>query len=159
MERTLYLIRHAPAETQIEPGGRDFDRALTPEGRKLAEAQAQALLNAGVHLDGLIASTALRAWQTADVFSRILDLPDNRCVRWPLLYSAKVQELISMRISKSWNVVGIVAHNPVLSDMAAAISRSFDESIPAAGILGISFPVSQWLWPKTGTIVHRFFPE
>jgi phosphohistidine phosphatase len=161
MERILYLIRHAPAEDAALSGTRDYDRALTFEGRELANRQATQLLERGIRLDGLIGSTATRAWQTAEVVASILRLPESRCVKWPILYSAKVQELIAVRVSKSWNTVALVGHNPALTELAKHLVKPGEEApaeIPMGGILGISFPTNQWLWPKSGLIVLKLFP-
>ena len=162
MERILYLIRHAPAEDAALSGTRDFDRALTYQGRELAIHQAEQLLERGIRLDGLIGSTATRAWQTAEVVASVLRLPESRCVKWPILYSAKVQELVAVRVSKSWNTVALVGHNPSLSELAKHLVKPSSDivipEIPPAGILGISFPTNQWLWPRSGQIVLQLFP-
>jgi len=158
MDRTLYLIRHAPAEDAAFTGTRDFDRPLTSAGRTLAKQQAEQLVERGIHLDGLIGSTALRAWQTAEVVANTLNLPESRCVKWPILYSAKVPELVAVRVSKSWNTVAIVGHNPSLSLLAQYLVKGYEVSIPPAGIIGISFPVNQWLWPRAGQVVLELFP-
>jgi len=158
MERILYLIRHAPAEDAALSGARDYDRALTSDGRALANQQANQLVERGIHLDGLIGSTAVRAWQTAEVVANTLNLPESRCVKWPILYSAKVQELVAVRVSKSWNTVALVGHNPSLSLLAQYLVKGYEAEIPPAGIIGISFPTNQWLWPRTGQIVLELFP-
>jgi len=158
MERILYLIRHAPAEDAALSGARDFDRALTYEGRELATRQAEQLLERGIRLDGLIGSTATRAWQTAEVVASVLHLPESRCVKWPILYSAKVQELVAVRVSKSWATVALVGHNPTLTELAKYLAKGYETEIPMAGILGITFPTNQWLWPKAGQVVLELFP-
>lgn len=158
MEKILYLIRHAPAEDAALSGTRDFDRALTFEGRELAIRQSEQLLERGIRLDGLIGSTAVRAWQTAEVVASVLRLPESRCVKWPILYTAKVHEIIAVRVSKSWNTVALVGHNPTLSALAQHLIKGYEKEIPPAGILGISFPANQWMWPRAGQIVLELFP-
>lgn len=158
MERILYLVRHATAEEAPLSGIRDFDRALTPEGRVLAKQQANRLLERNIRIDGLISSAAMRAQQTADIIAQTLNIAENRCVKWPLLYSAKVPELVAVRVSKSWATVGLVGHNPALSDLVSYVVPGATVDLPPAGIIGISFPVSQWLWPKAGTIVLELNP-
>lgn len=158
MEKILYLIRHAPAEDAAISGTRDFDRSLTFEGRELAIRQSEQLLERGIRLDGLIGSTAVRAWQTAEVVASVLRLPESRCVKWPILYTAKVHEIIAVRVSKSWNTVAIVGHNPTLSALAQHLIKGYEKEIPPAGILGISFPANQWMWPRAGQIVLELFP-
>ncbi len=158
MERILYLIRHATAEESPLSGIRDFDRALTPEGRNLARQQAGKMLEKNIRLDGLVGSSAMRAWQTAEIIAQTMQIAENRCVKWPLLYSAGIRDLNAMRISKSWATVGVVGHNPALSDWAAFLTKNYSTDIPPGGIVGISFPISQWMWPKAGSLVVEIFP-
>jgi len=158
MERTLFLMRHGPAEDEIPAGRRDYDRPLTPEGRSLVKRQAERLLDKGIRFDGLIASTATRAWQTAEIIASELELTDNRCVRWPILYTARPQEVIAVRVSKSWNSVILVGHNPVLSEVASRLCKSFQGELAPGQIVGFTFPVTQWLWPDAGTLIMDLKP-
>ncbi len=62
----LYLIRHAEAVELGSPGAaRDFDRALSVQGRTQAHALAAALARLGQVADTLVASPLVRAHQTA----------------------------------------------------------------------------------------------
>lgn len=63
--RTLVLMRHAETEA-VRPGSPDRDRRLTPDGERWAAAVGEALRASGVAADLVVASSAVRARQTAE---------------------------------------------------------------------------------------------
>ncbi|NLB63461.1 MAG: hypothetical protein GX801_05060 [Fibrobacter sp.] len=154
--RILYLMRHGEAELDVPVGTRDFDRPLTEHGRELIVKQAETLIANDIAFDGLIASAAARAWQTAEIIAEKLEMQANRCISWPILYSAKIQEVIAVNIPRSWSSTILIGHNPVLSQVAAKLCSEFNEDLDEGQIIGISFPSSQWLWPHAGTLIHNF---
>jgi 2,3-bisphosphoglycerate-dependent phosphoglycerate mutase len=80
----LYLIRHGQALTEVDGIMKDY--GLTPLGVKQAERLRDRLAGSGeVAADVLIASTFLRARQTAEVIAPALDLP--------IIFDDEVQEL------------------------------------------------------------------
>ena len=66
--KTLIIFRHGEAE-DTPPGKTDADRALTGKGRDQAARQGNFLRQAGMVPEKVIASSALRAVQTAEAFS------------------------------------------------------------------------------------------
>jgi phosphohistidine phosphatase len=158
MNRILYLVRHADAENALS-GNRDFDRVLSAEGRRSAKIQAERFIQSQGKIDGLISSNAPRAWQTAEIFAEAANIPDNRCIKWPILYSGKVDELIAAAIPRSWNQVVLIGHNPTMSEMAHLLCNSYKGELPTCGVVGIAFSQSQWLWPNAGKIILQLQPS
>jgi phosphohistidine phosphatase len=152
MNRILYLVRHGDADSPL-PGQRDFDRALSPAGRACIEAQAERILMSQGRLDGILTSNAPRALASAEILASTLAVPDNRMVKWPVLYSGGVHALIANPIPRSWAQVAMVGHNPSLSLLAHFLVSSYNESLEPGSVLGISFLSSQWMWPNSGKIV------
>ncbi len=62
--KSLIILRHADAAGK-SPGMSDFDRPLNEQGQAQASAQGRFLRGCGVKVERLIASSALRAQQTA----------------------------------------------------------------------------------------------
>lgn len=62
--KTLIILRHADAAGK-SPGMSDIDRPLSGRGQAQAAAQGRVLRGSGVKVERLIASSALRARQTA----------------------------------------------------------------------------------------------
>lgn len=158
MNRILYLIRHAEAENAMS-GNRDFDRVLSAEGRRVAKMQAERFIQSQGKLDGLISSNAPRAWQTAEMFAEASNIPDNRCIKWPILYSGKVNELVAASIPKAWTQVALVGHNPTISELAHLLCSGFDGDLPPCGVIGIAFSHTQWMWPNTGKLILQLDPS
>jgi phosphohistidine phosphatase len=75
----LYFLRHGIAEDRA-PSGRDFDRALTAEGRArmVREAKTMAVLRLGI--DRIITSPLVRAKQTATIVAASLDFGESLVV-------------------------------------------------------------------------------
>jgi phosphohistidine phosphatase len=72
----LYVMRHGPAEDRA-PTGRDFDRALTPDGKRVVERAAAAIHRArgGASIPRLLASPFTRARETAEILRATLACP------------------------------------------------------------------------------------
>lgn len=67
----IYLLRHAIAEPS-QPGLRDPDRALTPEGREKLARVLRRARSAGVEPGLILSSPYRRALQTAEIAAEIL---------------------------------------------------------------------------------------
>jgi phosphohistidine phosphatase len=73
----LYVMRHGPAE-DLSPSGRDFDRHLTPDGRALVLAMAEALrAQRGRDLPRVLSSPRARARETAAILRAALGPPEG----------------------------------------------------------------------------------
>jgi phosphohistidine phosphatase len=152
MNRILYLMRHGEAMPAL-PDQKDFDRPLAPQGAQRVQEQAERILMSQGHLDGIITSNAARGLATAGILASALGVPDNRCVKWPVLYSGDMRALIANPIPRSWAQVAMVGHNPSLSELAHFLVKSWDGSLEPGEMLGISFLSSQWMWPASGKII------
>lgn len=65
----VYLVRHGEAAAQTG----DPRRPLTPAGRRDVERVAHAVATRGVSVSEIVHSGMLRAHQTAEIFSRVLN--------------------------------------------------------------------------------------
>jgi phosphohistidine phosphatase len=111
----LYLIRHADAVPLGEQGIQDDEqRPLTPEGEAQAETLAQAIARLGVRLDALLTSPLVRAKQTA----QRLATKAARLKECPALAPGhKKRELLELLLGVKGEAVGLVGHNPDLSEL------------------------------------------
>src|SRR5579862_2848801 len=71
----LYLLRHGSAE-EPHAGRPDRERRLTPEGIAEVEAEARSLRRLRLGLDRILSSPYPRAFQTAEIVARALDLTE-----------------------------------------------------------------------------------
>src|SRR5262245_54655400 len=117
----LILIRHADA-LPLGQGGimEDNERPLSDTGKLQAQALAAAFQRVGLHLNGILASPAVRAKQTAEGLIAAwktgapkLETCDH------LAMGFKIKKLAGVLEELKVNTVGLVGHQPDLSEFAA----------------------------------------
>lgn len=108
----LYFFRHAQAE---EGQGRDFDRAITTLGKQRTETAARALNKLGLNkVRRLYSSPRLRAFQTAEILARILDVKVD--VVESLDFGFDIEAVAALtRDSESGDAYMFVGHEPSFS--------------------------------------------
>jgi phosphohistidine phosphatase len=115
----LYVIRHAEA-VDVGTNGveSDAERPLTEKGQEQCRVVGQALWRAGVRLEALLTSPLVRARQTAEEL--VKQWPDNcpdptDCEE--LAPGQRKRKLLRELLALGGNAVGIVGHNPDLSEL------------------------------------------
>ena len=152
---TLYIGRHAKSSWD-DPHLRDFDRPLNARGLRDAPRMARYLRDAGVRPHLLLASPALRAWTTAEIYHDLLGgilRADER------IYDASVQALqqLALEALRHDREVMIVGHNPGMSELISRVSDQPSVHLPTAGVVAVHWegePMKQpgsvrfFLYPK-----------
>lgn len=122
---TLYLLRHAKAGWAL-PGVRDFDRALDDIGHRDAEEMGEVMALNGYVPELTLCSGALRARQTLAGIAAKTDI--GKVVFSDTLYmtdAAGYLDLIRERTNTS--ALLVIGHNPMMEDLALAVSGEGDE--------------------------------
>jgi phosphohistidine phosphatase len=139
----LYLIRHAEAVPLGVNGiDRDEDRPLTDRGRQQCRDVALALRQLDVRLEKLLSSPLLRARQTTD---EILSHLGGRLIEQgtcdELAPGKKKRKLLREILSLGGKAMGLVGHNPELSELVAWFIGEKEAGIDLekAGVACISF--------------------
>lgn len=141
----LFLLRHAKARW-AEPGSRDYDRALDPRGHEDAGQLGAKMLEAGYVPDTVLCSGARRARETWSAVSGALPVADVRFIDG--LYSSDAGGYLDiLREAGADRAVLVVGHNPMMEDLATALSRAGDEAALSAVAHG---------FPTCGLAVLRF---
>lgn len=134
----LYLLRHAKAGW-AQPGTRDFDRTLDASGQADAEKMGMAMHTRGYVPDLTLCSTAVRARQTLEGIAGHADT--GRVLFLDTLYSDDATGYLnSIREHGASRSVLVIGHNPMMEDLAVAVSG--DGETEALGALGSGFPTS-----------------
>ena len=134
----LFLLRHAKAGW-AEPGMRDFDRPLEPLGRTDADSIGAAMRERNLIPDLVLCSSAKRARETHDWMAR--HIGNARVVFADSLYSTDAAGYVDfIRESADADNVLVIGHNPMMEDLAEALSGSGDEH--ARHVLHSGFPTS-----------------
>ena len=123
------LIRHAEAGDDAPSDG---ERALTLRGRGDARRMGRALHRRGIELDLLISSPLVRAVQTAEIVAAAVDYRARVEVSELLVPESAASRVIGFlkalgspvgRDRSEDRSIALVAHEPILSAVAAALTR------------------------------------
>jgi phosphohistidine phosphatase len=150
--KRLLLMRHAHADA-ADAGTEDIDRHLSTRGRGEALDAADRIAGAGLRLDALLVSPALRTRETATIVAAELDLPLRLTIE-PELYPGDPAALLRplSRCPAGFATVMIVGHNPGISELAQRFKQTPPPvELHTAGLCLITFPAdTHWaaLKPK-----------
>jgi phosphohistidine phosphatase len=120
----LYLLRHGIAENG-RPGGRDADRALTPEGKKKLRDVLRTAARAGVSPDYILTSPYLRAIETAEIATEVLHFKSDIVQSKALVPESSPEDLWQeVRVYRRAGQVLVSSHEPLLSRAVAYLLSS-----------------------------------
>jgi phosphohistidine phosphatase len=157
--KTLLLVRHAEAAPASATRS-DFERTLSERGQRDAPVMAARLVARGVCPDVILASPAMRALTTANLFADSLGLAREAMVLLEELYSCGAARLLDL-VSATQVHVGclmLVAHNPAISELAQRWSHDI-RHMPPCGVAEIQFAVALWPDVKHAEAVGVRFHE
>lgn len=120
----LYLVRHGAAEDK-SPGGRDFDRELTEEGKKKMSAAVKGWENIIPNFDTLVSSPLIRALETAEIVRKAYGLKEDVIQDNRLMPGSKTEEVISLVNEMPGDNIVIFGHEP---DFSTHVSRLISNS-------------------------------
>jgi phosphohistidine phosphatase len=115
------LIRHAEAG---DDAPRDESRALTARGRADARRLGRALARRGVRFTAIVTSPLVRAVQTAEIVAAATEFRGRMPATDVLVPEASAGDVVALlaKIADEKSVA-LVAHEPILSAVAAALTR------------------------------------
>jgi phosphohistidine phosphatase len=144
--KRLTVMRHADARWK-DLGTEDFARPLNRRGLAGAEAMGRRLLELELVPDRLLASTARRAEQTADIVARELSLSVRHVQREEALYLASAAEMLRLIHGTGPRIAHllVIAHNPGASDLIhLLVPRGGISTLPTAAVCSIVFDAEHW---------------
>jgi phosphohistidine phosphatase len=143
----LTLIRHANAEWK-DANIPDFDRPLNKRGQGEAEGIGKLLMEADLVPDLMLASTAKRTQQTAEIVGRMLGLATRRVKLVEQLYLARAEVILSFAQATGPKVqhLAIVGHNPGISEIARSLAPADEPlaELATASACTLTFATSSW---------------
>lgn len=156
--KKLLLIRHAKAVSEIETT--DMERPLKYTGMQDADFMAERVKEKGVIPQVLISSPALRTETTANIFAEHLMLP--KPILEKMIYSAGKQALVRIINSfpDKYDFIGLVGHNPDLSQMIDYFTGE-DREVPTCTVALITFELDEWklLSENSGSLTWYSTPK
>jgi len=144
--KRLTVMRHADARWK-DAATDDFARPLNRRGMAGAEAMAKRLLELELVPDRLLASTARRAEQTADIVARELSLSIRHVQREEALYLASAADMLKLIQDTGPRIAHlmVIAHNPGASDLIhLLVPHGGISTLSTAACCSIVFDVEDW---------------
>lgn len=143
--KTILLIRHAKSEKDLQPN-KDFERALTDQGKEDAILMAERIKDKKLIPDLLVSSPAKRAHGTASRMARKWAYPEEK-IQWvESLYEAEFSKYYEVvdEIPDTCNSVAIVGHNPGIGVFADSLTAFIIDHFPTCAIAAFSIQTSSW---------------
>lgn len=141
--KTLLVLRHAKA-VRPETGLLDFDRALSGRGRRDAQAVGHWLAAEGLQPDLVIASSALRTRETAELVVEAAELDDEPLLTEDLYGAddATCLEVLSSH-AEGEDTVLLVGHNPTMEGLVERLTGR-GEIMKTAALAHVEIDVDAW---------------
>ncbi len=158
--KKLYLIRHAKSDWTYE-GLPDIDRPLNERGYRDAHYMSKHLFSKKHQPDGIITSPAIRAINTALIFSRNLDFSENKIQINPALYHGTIEAFIAQLggIHEDLKSVFVFAHNPTITKVLNILTDSKVEEMPTCSIACIEYKENSWKATQSASMLWFDFPK
>jgi phosphohistidine phosphatase len=143
----LTLIRHANADWK-DASYEDFDRPLNKRGLAEAESIGKILVENDLIPELMLASTAKRTQQTAEIAGRQLGLASRRLKAMEQLYLAREEAILALVHATGPKVhhLAVIGHNPGISELARSLApddAQIGELVTAAACT-LTFIVDSW---------------
>lgn len=144
--RRLWLVRHAEAQLETSAGG-DHERTLTRRGVAEANRAAERCLELDWRPELLLASSALRTRQTAEILARSFGLSGGKLRVLESLYLADPVEIrrAAGEVGPRIGQLMIIAHNPGISACAQQLAPAAAlGEFATAGIACLELTLQDW---------------
>jgi len=116
VENIFFLVQHGEAKSEIE----DPERHLTEKGKKESEKVADFLLKINLRPDIIIHSGKIRARETAEIFSKILN-PEKGIIQGENLSPLDNPRFWGERLKIEKEKIMLVGHLPHLSKLTSLL--------------------------------------
>lgn len=139
----LIVMRHGHAVDQ-RPGGRDFDRELSPTGEREAAAAGRRLAALQLSPDLVLVSPAARTRRTAEIALAQLPAAQPAVQFEPRMYNASVPDLLNLlrEVPPHTGALMLVGHNPGSSELGQELAGTAPLApLPTAGFYVLKFAV------------------
>jgi phosphohistidine phosphatase len=148
--RTLILMRHAKSSFK-DTSLKDGKRPLSKRGQRNAAQMAELIKEREMYPEVILASSAVRACQTAQIVAQGTGFPGE--VRFlDSLFMAEADEILDVlhEIPGEVQSVMVIGHNPGLESMIPMLTRKV-AALPTAGIAYLALPIDDWIALKKKT--------
>lgn len=157
--KTLYLLRHAKSSWD-HPGLADQQRPLSKRGLHDAPMMGERFASRDERLDQVLASPALRAFTTAQLFCEACGFAAEKIVAEPDLYflgSGSIEGVIRAQDDRLQSLM-LVFHNPDITYFANSLGDDVRiDNVPTSGLLKAQSDIESWSdWSPEGARAEYF---
>jgi phosphohistidine phosphatase len=161
--KEIIFIRHAKSDWGNE-FLKDEDRHLSERGYRDAYFMSEWYQKNKKQPEKIVASTAIRAYNTAFIFARAMDFDMRNFILEGRIYEASVAKLISLIKDQNSSVSSIMlfGHNPGFTNICNELSDDlYFDNVPTCGIISYQFDIKDWLAidTKKGNLNFYQFPK
>jgi phosphohistidine phosphatase len=157
--KRLILVRHGKSswETNLP----DRQRPLKSRGKKDGILVSKAYKETYENPQLVMTSDAVRANTTANIFKATLEIPEDKFIVDPKLYTFDERELkhIIKGCKDSINTLMVFGHNNAMTFLANELGSEYIGNIPTTGLVIIDFKVDRWTQIKEGSTITTIFPK
>jgi phosphohistidine phosphatase len=142
--KRIYVLRHGKSDWNADYGV-DHDRPLKPRGERAARLMGRFLAAAGERPDLVVASSAVRALNTAKLAAEAGRWNSDLRVE-PALYSASRARVLQeiQALEAPVKSVLLAGHEPTCSDFVGSLIGSAEIRFPTAALACIDVSVEGW---------------
>jgi phosphohistidine phosphatase len=159
--RRLTIVRHARADWNNRQYS-DFERPLNRRGQQQAREIAQLLGPLVRSADLLLTSPAVRAYTTASIFAKELNLPLRRVVTDERMYLASAADLLTVLRETGPRIEHLMmfGHNPGISELARQLTGNRDEDeLPTSASCTMEFDLADWSQADVGKGLNAHYEQ
>lgn len=156
--KTLYLCRHAKSSWK-DKSLDDFERPLNKRGKNDAPLMGKILSKKNIKPALIISSPAIRAFETAKIFSSHLDYPEEKIKTDLQIYEASSRDLLNVLrdVDNKYKSVMLFGHNPGLNNLSDFLTGHVIDNIPTSGVVCAELNFEQWASLDKGNCTFKFF--
>jgi phosphohistidine phosphatase len=158
--KKVYLIRHGKSDWQ-DLTLDDIDRPLKDRGVANAEEMGHFMSEHGFVPTILMTSPAVRAYETAKILARSMDLTGGQFKTVQPLYLPDFSVLLKtlLYLDDHLGSAAIVGHEPSLSNLVAHFVGRPNEGVATASLTRLEFKVDHWRSISPDTLIKARYHD
>lgn len=156
--KSLYIVRHGKSAWDYDSVD-DIDRPLKMRGISDGYRMAGRLLQQKLMPDLMVSSNACRAFHTATIFHRVLNMDAENLRINPGLYLSGVDGILNViyGIDDKINSLMIFGHNPGFTEVSNYLSTMSIDNVPTTGVVNLIFDTENWVSISRDILVNESF--
>lgn len=157
--KRLILVRHGKSSWKYDVP--DDKRPLKKRGLKDGDLIASAFEKFFNPPVLIWSSPAVRALETAKIFKKKLNIPENDFVVKPALYTFNKKDLLAHieTCKNSIDKLMIFGHNPAMTSLVNELGDKYFNNVPTTGLTIIDFETNRWKDLNNGKTILNLFPK